>query len=127
MMRSLSDLREMPVADLRAGNLKNLVMENSSVSGSLLSKLAPASPSRSGFLVLVFRQAAGKLKNWTETASGAMTVAALLGCMGILVHSFLDFNLRIPAHAALFYVLCAIAASAPRWNRTVAVWFAGAV
>jgi len=65
------------------------------------------------FLVLVFRQAAGKLKNWTETASGAMTVAALLGCVGILVHSFLDFNLQIPANAALFYVLCAIAASAP--------------
>ena len=65
------------------------------------------------FLVLVFRQAAGKRKNWTETASGAMTVAALLGCVGILVHSFLDFNLQIPANAALFYVLCAIAASAP--------------
>jgi O-antigen ligase len=65
------------------------------------------------FLVLVFRQAANKLNNWTETASGAMTVAALLGCMGILVHSFLDFNLQIPANAALFYVLCAIAASAP--------------
>jgi O-antigen ligase len=65
------------------------------------------------FLVLVFRQAAGKLKNWTETASGTMTMAALLGCVGILVHSFLDFNLQIPANAALFYVLCAIAASAP--------------
>jgi O-antigen ligase len=65
------------------------------------------------FLLLVFRQAAGKLKNWTETASGAMTVAALLGCIGILVHSFLDFNLQIPANAALFYVLCAIAASKP--------------
>jgi O-antigen ligase len=65
------------------------------------------------FLVLVFRQAAGKLKNWTETASGEMTMAALLGCVGILVHSFLDFNLQIPANAALFYVLCAIAASAP--------------
>jgi O-antigen ligase len=65
------------------------------------------------FLVLVFRQAAGKLKNWTETASGAMTMAALLGCVGILVHSLLDFNLQIPANAALFYVLCAIAASAP--------------
>jgi len=64
-------------------------------------------------LVLVFRQAAGKLKNWTETASGAMTAAALLGCVGILVHSCLDFNLQIPANAALFYVLCAIAASAP--------------
>jgi O-antigen ligase len=65
------------------------------------------------FLVLMFRQAASKLQNWTETASGAMTVAALLGCVGILVHSFLDFNLQIPANAALFFVLCAIAASAP--------------
>jgi O-antigen ligase len=65
------------------------------------------------FLVLVFRQASSKLKNWTETASGALTVAALLGCIGILVHSFVDFNLQIPANAALFYVLCAIAASAP--------------
>jgi O-antigen ligase len=65
------------------------------------------------FLVLVFRQAAGKLKNWTDTATGALTVSALLGCVGILVHSFLDFNLQIPANAALFYVLCAIAALAP--------------
>ncbi len=65
------------------------------------------------FLALVFRRASGKLKNWTETASGALTVAALLGCLGILVHSFVDFNLQIPANAALFYVLCAIAASAP--------------
>ncbi len=67
------------------------------------------------FLVLVFRQAAGKLRNndWTENATGALTVAALLGCVGILVHSFFDFNLQIPANAALFYVLCAIAASKP--------------
>lgn len=65
------------------------------------------------FLVLLFRQAAGKLKNWTETASGTLTMAALLGCIGILVHSFLDFNLQIPANACLFYVLCAIAAGAP--------------
>jgi O-antigen ligase len=65
------------------------------------------------FLVLVLRQAARKLTNWTETASGAMTMAALLGCVGILVHSFLDFNLQIPANSALFYVLCGIAAAAP--------------
>jgi O-antigen ligase len=65
------------------------------------------------FLVLVFRRAGGKLKNWTETATGALTVSALLGCVGILVHSLLDFNLQIPANAALFYVLCAIAACAP--------------
>ena len=65
------------------------------------------------FLVVVFRGAAGKLENWSDTARGAMTVAALLGCVGILVHSFLDFNLQIPANAALFYVLCALAAGAP--------------
>jgi hypothetical protein len=33
--------------------------------------------------------------------------------VGILVHSRLDIHLQIPANAALFYVLCAIAASAP--------------
>jgi O-antigen ligase len=65
------------------------------------------------FLVLVFRKVATKLKNWDETSTGALTVAALLGCIGILVHSFLDFNLQIPANAAMFYVLCAIAASQP--------------
>jgi O-antigen ligase len=65
------------------------------------------------FLVLVFRRARVKLENWPETANGVLTLAALLGCVGILVHSFLDFNLQIPANAALFYVLCASAASAP--------------
>ncbi|MFZ3340203.1 MAG: O-antigen ligase family protein [Terriglobales bacterium] len=63
------------------------------------------------FFVAVIRQALSKLKNWTETSSGALTAAAVLGCVGILVHSALDFNLQIPANAALFYVLCAIAAA----------------
>ena len=65
------------------------------------------------FLVLTFRHAWAKLDNWTESVNGALTVAALLGCVGILVHSSLDFNLQIPANAAMFYVLCAIAASSP--------------
>jgi O-antigen ligase len=70
------------------------------------------------FLALLFRGAARKLKDFTksdgtETATGALTLAALLGCVGILVHSLFDFNLQIPANAALFYVLCAIAAAPP--------------
>ncbi len=65
------------------------------------------------FLVLLFRQATSKLDNWTQTATGAVTVAAMLGCIGMLIHSFFDFNLQIPANAALFYALCGIAASAP--------------
>jgi O-antigen ligase len=70
------------------------------------------------FLVAVFRNATRKLANWTETATGAITVAALLGCVGILVHSLVDFNLQIPANAALFYVLCAIAAAGPLQEST---------
>ena len=42
-----------------------------------------------------------------------MSLAALIGCTGILLHSFVDFNLQIPANAAMFYVLCALAASEP--------------
>jgi hypothetical protein len=34
-----------------------------------------------------------------------------LGITGILVHSLIDFNLQIPANAALFYVFCTIAAA----------------
>ena len=45
--------------------------------------------------------------------SGAMTLACMLGVSGILVHSAVDFNLQIPANAALFYVLCTIASSEP--------------
>ena len=41
-------------------------------------------------------------------------VAALIGCTGVLVHSLVDFNLQIPANAALFYVLSVIATSHPR-------------
>ncbi len=36
-------------------------------------------------------------------------LAALTGCTGLLVHSLVDFNLHIPANAAVFYVLCAVA------------------
>jgi O-antigen ligase len=61
------------------------------------------------FLVLVYRNGSRKLKDWTSDVNGAVGLAALLGCTGILVHSLVDFNLRIPANAALFYVLCTIA------------------
>jgi len=39
-----------------------------------------------------------------------LSLACMLGCTGILVHSFFDFNLQIPANAALFYVFCTLAA-----------------
>src|ERR1022692_2091909 len=49
-------------------------------------------------------------RRWEFQWDGALSLAALLGCTGILLHSFVDFNLQIPANAAMFYVLCGLAA-----------------
>ncbi|HEY1659122.1 MAG TPA: O-antigen ligase family protein [Candidatus Sulfotelmatobacter sp.] len=65
------------------------------------------------FLVTLYRHAVKKLGNWPSDISGALTLACLLGSSGILVHSFVDFNLQIPANAALFYVMGTVAASEP--------------
>jgi O-antigen ligase len=65
------------------------------------------------FLVTLYRRAIKKIANWTNEISGAVALACVLGLSGILVHSTVDFNLQIPANAALFYVLCTIAASEP--------------
>ncbi len=63
------------------------------------------------FLVLLYRYGLPTSRRWEFQWDGAVSLAALLGCTGILFHSFVDFNLQIPANAALFYVLCGLAAS----------------
>jgi O-antigen ligase len=69
------------------------------------------------FVWLVFRGASKKLRNWSTDVDGAVAVAAILGVIGILVHSLVDFNLQVPANAALFYVLCTVAAMEPRFGQ----------
>jgi len=69
------------------------------------------------FLLTLFYSALKKLKRGPPNANTAVTLAATLGISGILVHSFVDFNLQIPANAALFYVLCVVAAMEPRFGR----------
>ncbi|HEY1261943.1 MAG TPA: O-antigen ligase family protein [Terriglobales bacterium] len=68
------------------------------------------------FLALTFYRAVRKLKNWPSDINGTMSLIALLGVSGILVHSCVDFNLQIPANALLFYVLCVVAALEPRFS-----------
>jgi O-antigen ligase len=61
------------------------------------------------FIVALYRRALPALRDWDTQWPRALRLAALMGCTGILVHSFLDFNLQIPANAAWFAVLCAMA------------------
>jgi O-antigen ligase len=70
------------------------------------------------FLIVLYRSAMPKIENWMSDVSSAVTLACTLGITGILVHSLLDFNLQIPANAALFYVLCTTAAARPLLQRS---------
>jgi len=63
------------------------------------------------FLTQLYRASLPALHGWQNRWDRAVSLAALIGCTGILVHSFVEFNLQIPANAAFFYVLCALAAS----------------
>jgi O-antigen ligase len=65
------------------------------------------------FLIRLYKYGLPTSRRWEFKWDGAVSLAALLGCTGLLLHSFVDFNLQIPANAALFYVLCGLAASRP--------------
>ena len=65
------------------------------------------------FLASLYRQGLPTSRSWEFRWDWAVSLAALLGCTGILVHSLVDFNLQIPANAAWFYSLCGLAACKP--------------
>jgi len=62
------------------------------------------------FVVALYRSAFRRLGRHRKDY---VRLGALAGCTGILVHSAVDFNLQIPANAALFFVLATIAAATP--------------
>ncbi len=68
------------------------------------------------FIVVLYREGLRNLRPARLSPAALISTAALAGCTGLLAHSFMDFNLHIPANAALFYVLCAIA-TAPLVSR----------
>lgn len=63
------------------------------------------------FLVLLFRFALVRLARERLVFSLAARLGSLAACVGLLVHSLVDFNLHLPSHAILFLVLGAIATS----------------
>jgi O-antigen ligase len=63
------------------------------------------------FLLVLFRAGMRKPHDEPGTDDDHVRVAAFVAVCGVLVHSLTDFNLHIPANAALFYVMCALAAT----------------
>ena len=61
------------------------------------------------FVFLLYRSSLRLLPRKRPDFRAAVRLACLIGCTGILVHSLSDFNLHIPANAALFCVLAALA------------------
>lgn len=60
---------------------------------------------------LFFAAAFGDLRNRLDRPGGWIRLGAAVGCCGLLVHSFGDFNLHIPANAAWFAFFAGIACS----------------
>jgi O-antigen ligase len=64
-------------------------------------------------LVMFFGLALGNLRARLGREPEWIPLGAALGCCGLLIHSFVDFNLHIPANAAWF-AFCAGLATLPR-------------
>src|SRR5438034_1105188 len=60
-------------------------------------------------LALFFRLAFRDLRHRLRFEDGWIRLGAAIGCCGLLLHSFFDFNLHIPANAAWFATLAALA------------------
>jgi O-antigen ligase len=62
------------------------------------------------FLLLLVLQGLNRILK-PDAAAAALQTGGLAGCVGLLVHSLVDFNLHIPSNALLFFLLAALATS----------------
>ena len=70
------------------------------------------------FVWIYTRRFARRVREWPFDQLATLQMAAAISCLGLLVHSVVDFNLHIPANAALFFVLLAISTlGSPRKER----------
>lgn len=65
------------------------------------------------FVIRLYRHGFPTSRRWEFKWDAAVSLAALLACTAMLLHSLVDFNLHIPANAAVFYLMCALAAARP--------------
>jgi O-antigen ligase len=61
------------------------------------------------FFVILFRQGFASIRSSRDRWRRAVSLGAVTGCFGTLVHSFFEFPLRTPANALLFLLLVVLA------------------
>jgi O-antigen ligase len=61
------------------------------------------------FIYLLYRTGMRAVEHWRHDPRASTALSALVGCTGLIAHSFFDFNLQVPANAALFFALAAVA------------------
>jgi len=70
------------------------------------------------FLWLLFREARTGFEAGQGHFSRALHAGAIVALRGLLLHSFVDFNLHIPGNALLFLLQAYIATSSPLASKT---------
>ncbi len=61
------------------------------------------------FIYRLYHTGLRSVRHWRHDPDLSTALAALVSCTGLIVHSFMDFNLQVPANAALFFALTAVA------------------
>jgi O-antigen ligase len=65
------------------------------------------------FLGMLLFHSLGQLSGNNLPFTAILNLSGLVACVGFLVHSFVDFNLHLPANALLFFLLATLATSTP--------------
>jgi O-antigen ligase len=67
------------------------------------------------FIGLLFYRGFGNFQVAERGSARALVAGPLVGCAGMLLHSFVDFNLHIPSNALIFLLLASLATKALRF------------
>jgi O-antigen ligase len=67
------------------------------------------------FIGLLFRRGFANFQVAAGGSARALVAGPLVGCAGMLLHSFADFNLHIPSNALIFLLLASLATKALRF------------
>jgi O-antigen ligase len=65
------------------------------------------------FLGMLLYHSLAQLSGADPPFSAILNLSGLVACVGFLVHSFVDFNLHLPANALLFFMMATLATSTP--------------